>query len=416
MKNWFKKFLISSGGNIALTASLLFMPLLGASGIALDYAYMSRVQSNLQMAVDSSALATVKELHLVNNDSDTLESIAESYVFSNIPDIATVEDTTVTAQPADDKSELTVSIAHVWQPVIIHYLMENALPLRVSATAKLAGTATICLLGLDENRKKTIHLVKKAKLEAPGCGVYSNSTSKDAISVEDNASLSAGVTCSAGGYKAAKKASFSPDPITDCPRVGDPLAGRKTPSVGVCNETNFEVKSGTHTLYPGTYCKGLKIKGSAEVTLKSGVYIITGDKLEVTDRAKIFGRNVGFYLNGNKAKLAFKKETTIDLTAPKSGLMAGILIFEDRDASSKLQKHEITSDNAGMLLGTIYLPNGTLKIDSEAPIADKAAYTAIIARAIELAEGPTLYLNSDYEATDVPIPEGLVNDKAYLSN
>ena len=69
-----------------------------------------------------------------------------------------------------------------------------------------------------------------------------------------------------------------------------------------------------------------------------------------------------------------------------------------------------------MLLGTIYLPNGTLKIDSEGPIADKAAYTAIIARAIKLYEGPTLYLNSDYDASDVPVPEGLVRDKVFLTN
>ena len=94
--------------------------------------------------------------------------------------------------------------------------------------------------------------------------------------------------------------------------------------------------------------------------------------------------------------------------------MAGLLIFEDRTAS-KTEKHEITSDNARLLLGTIYLPNGTLKIDSDAPVADKSAYTAIIARAIELQEGPTLYLNSDYEATDVPVPEGLVKDRVMLT-
>lgn len=233
--------------------------------------------------------------------------------------------------------------------------------------------------------------------------------------VDDNAKLQAGVICSAGGFNGAKHSSFEPKPITDCPKVGDPLIDRPTPQVGSCDHTKYKITSGTHTLYPGTYCKGLKIKGTAKAVLKPGVYVITGDKLEVTDNATLKGENVGFYLNGNKAKLEFKKQTTISLTAPTDGVMAGILMFEDRTARKGLQKHQITSDNAGMLLGTIYLPNGTLKIDSQAPIADEAAYTAIIARAIELDEGPTLHLNSDYDVTDVPVPDGLIKDRPYIA-
>ncbi len=135
---------------------------------------------------------------------------------------------------------------------------------------------------------------------------------------------------------------------------------------------------------------------------------MTGGKLEVSGQAKMEGENVGFYLNGDKAKLRFTKETTISLTAPVDGLLAGILVFEDRNASDSVDHHHITSDNARVLLGTIYLPNGTLRIDADAPVADKAAYTAIIARMIQLDEGPSLHLNSDYEASNVPVPEGLL--------
>ena len=410
------QFLKSTAGNVALLAGILAVPVIGAAGIAVDYTYMHQIEANLQDAVDNAALTTAREMGLANSDDEALRSVAGDYVLANLKELVDVADTTVTAEPAEDRSELTVAVAHVWQPFFLHYINDEALPLRVSATARLAGKGTLCLLGLDDAFGKTIHLKKNAKLEAPGCGVYSNSNNHHAIQVDDNAKMSAGVICSAGGFKSAKHSSFEPKPITDCPKVGDPLIDRPAPAVGLCDHTKFQINSGTHTLKPGTYCKGLKIKGSARAKLEPGIYVITGDKLEVTDNAVLEGEYVGFYLNGDKAKLEFKKQTTISLTAPKDGLLAGILVFEDRNARKDLQKHQITSDNAGMLLGTIYLPNGTLKIDSQAPIADEAAYTAIIARKIQLDEGPTLHLNSDYEVTDVPVPDGLVKDRPYLSH
>ncbi len=236
--------------------------------------------------------------------------------------------------------------------------------------------------------------------------VYSNSSSKSSIRVQNKASIEAGVICSAGGVKGTRRASFLPKPLTDCPIINDPLADRIAPPIGNCDFKRFRVRKGNHTLFPGTYCKGMKITGTAKVKLMPGIYVINGAKLEVTNNAVFEGENVGFYLAGDKAKIVFTKQTTINLTAPKKGLMAGLLIFEDRNAA-RIENHQITSDNARMLLGTIYLPNGTLKIDSEAPVADKAAYTAIIARSIKLFEGPTLHLNSDHAATDVPVPKGL---------
>ncbi len=408
------EFVFDRRGNAALMTSLLAAPLFAAIGIALDYAILEYNRSALQEAADSAVLATAKELGMANSKDEELKVIASNYFFSNLGGIGNPEVTDTDVVIGTDRGDVEIMVSHYWKPFLMQYFGKNVLPIRVSATAKLAGEGTICMIGLDTNKKKTIHLVKKASLEAPGCGVYSNSKHKEAIKVEDNASLIAGVTCSAGGVKGAKKASFEPEPMTDCPIIEDPLAGRSMPMVRHCNYFGFKVDRGKHTLYPGTYCKGLKVHKNAVVFLKPGIYVIKGGKLEVTDNAVFEGKNVGFFLAGNKAKLIFKKNTTINLTAPKKGVMAGMLVFESRYAS-RIEKHQITSDNARLLLGTIYLPNGTLKIDSEGPISDKSAYTAIIARTIELAEGPTLHLNSDYEATDVPVPEGLVNDSVYLS-
>lgn len=65
------------------------------------------------------------------------------------------------------------------------------------------------------------------------------------------------------------------------------------------------------------------------------------------------------------------------------------------------------NDNARTLLGTIYLPVGRLIIDAKKPIADQSAYTVIIARMINLYDGPDLVLNARYGSTDVPVPNGV---------
>jgi hypothetical protein len=108
--------------------------------------------------------------------------------------------------------------------------------------------------------------------------------------------------------------------------------------------------------------------------------------------------------------------------------MAGLLMFEERRVvnpdsaplgklgsllpplpigSPKMREYRIISDDAQTLLGTIYLPSGRLIIDSKRPVAAKSAYTVVIARRIELFEGPNLVLNTNYSGTDIPVPKGV---------
>ena len=66
----------------------------------------------------------------------------------------------------------------------------------------------------------------------------------------------------------------------------------------------------------------------------------------------------------------------------------------------------ITGD-ARTLIGTIYLPRGSLLVDAKQPVAEQSAYTAIIAQSIELNSGPNLILNTNYDSSDVPVPSGI---------
>ncbi len=71
------------------------------------------------------------------------------------------------------------------------------------------------------------------------------------------------------------------------------------------------------------------------------------------------------------------------------------------------QQFEIYSNNARNLLGTIYLPQGRLYVAANNPVSDQSAYTIVVARRFTLSEGPTMVLNTNYGATDIPVPNGV---------
>jgi hypothetical protein len=173
-----------------------------------------------------------------------------------------------------------------------------------------------------------------------------------------------------------------------------------------CDFTDLKIVAGSKTLDPATYCGGLEVSGTANVKFNPGTYIILDGKFKVANSAIIKGEHVGFYLTGDKSVIDFSGDTTVALSGATEHELAGLLFFEDR--SAKLgRKHRIGSANANELTGTIYLSRGDLWVDPNSPVAQNSAYTAIIVHKLELDEGPELVLNSDFGATDVPVPAGI---------
>ena len=396
-------FLRSASGSIAVPFAVASPVLLAASGLAIDYATHSMKVAELQAAADASALGGAKELALAGSSDEAIKSVTESYVATEFSGSGST--VTSTADINRKAGTLRVALEEVWSPVFAQFLDADVTPIRVDATASLVGGINTCVLALDDSGPKAIHLDKYANLTANGCGVYSNSTHTQGIRLDLDSAMHASIICSAGGYK-AKTGAVDPKPTTDCPAVPDPLIDRTAPVAGGCDKTGLTISSGNQILNPGTYCGGLKIKGNASVTFKSGTYIIKDGKFTVSNNAIITGAHVGFYLLGDTSLINFTDDASVTLTGAVSGDMAGLLFFEDRSAPLD-RKHHIQSTNVDVLTGTIYLSRGQLLIDPNSPVAKDSAYTAIIAHRLELSEGPELILNSDYGATDVPVPAGI---------
>ncbi len=142
------------------------------------------------------------------------------------------------------------------------------------------------------------------------------------------------------------------------------------------------------------------------MTLSPGVYVMKDGPLHVVNSAKLTGSDVTIFLSGDRARIVFDRGTTIRLEGATSGPTAGMLIMEGR--GSRLSRtHDILSNDARQLVGTIYLPRSVLKVDAASTVADQSAYTAIVARRVHLFGQSRVILRTNYHLTDVPVPSGI---------
>ena len=390
----------------ALTAPVLF--LLVGGGI--EYSKVISQKNKLQGYADRAALAAAKEFSISQDDDDRTKAIAKSIVIEGLRQFKKQHANSFMA--ADIKVETIIDDENSAVKVRLTQATIKDFPINgfeietvsVVAEASVVGNLHVCVIGLDESATATISLEQSARLTGKNCAVYSNSTSGNGIVAKNNAVARASLFCTAGG--ASGSDGFTPAPTTDCPNFPDPLADRIAPTIGACDHKWLQIYGREATLSPGVYCGGLEIYDNANVTFEPGIYIIKDGPFNVSFGGKITGENVSFYLTGSRAQFNFGKDSTIALSATKDGPLAGLLFFEDRN-KTKAGRHIINSDNARLLLGTIYLPSSHLIVDANAPVADQSAYTAIVALSLKLYSGPHLILNTNYSDTDVPVPENI---------
>jgi hypothetical protein len=397
-----RAFASDERGAVVMILAMALPLLFGALAAAVDYSAVISRKTQLQSAADGAALTAARELAVSTPDHAVIE-VAKSAARGAL--------NTGNGQPViesrilSSRTEVEVSIRESVPFATGHILGRPKADVAVKAVAKLAtGKRRLCMIGLEPTLD-AIRLEMQAKITAEKCDVNSDSTSIEGIKAYNESMMAAERICSAGGYKAMRSTNFTPTPITDCPKTGDPLANRAAPSVGACDYTN-KIVSSWETLRPGVYCGGLKVATNGFATLEPGIYVMENGRLELDHYSGIMGQNVGFYFRGDAAVLDLDPDTYVNLTAPKTGPLAGILFFEDRNAPLA-RKFRITSNYARQLLGTIYLPRGMLYIGSNKPVADQSAYTVVVARQIRLDAGPNLVLNSNYHSTDIPVPEGV---------
>lgn len=393
-------------GSMAVGFGFGMPAILCCAGVAMDYANYNLMQSRFQAAIDGAVVAGANEFAVSGVSRQQIEGAVAAFVDNEkFEEYGPVK---LTTKVDETGKHVSSKLAVAWTPFVSSFLDVGLTPIVVDATAGMVSKSyNVCVLALKKAGASAILSSQSAKLTAADCGVFANSTSAQAITSKNSSTINAGGIFTAGGYVRDASAILTPEPVTDTATVNDPLANREEPMIGTCDHTKFALSTGTHTLDPGVYCGGINISGDARVTFGPGQYFIKDGPLQLRGNSVSTGADVGFYFNGMLSIIAFYENASVSFSGPKTGNMAGILFFGQR--TSDLTKiHIIRSSLVSKLEGTIYLPTGSLLVNPNAPVAANSAYTAIIVYQLWLADSPTLVINSDYDQSDVPVPEGIV--------
>lgn len=401
------RFLKNRGGNFASIFAIIAPVFLGVAGGAVDLVVFNRQEAKMQDAADSAVLAATREASLQDWGAEKASAVANAYLTAALEEAglsatASFVATTVTDQA---KRKVTINLEMNQHRFFVLGYFRNNPQIRVTASARMSGKTPVCILSLDPAQSKSINVIDSASVQANGCAAHSNSVDKTGLYVAAKANFSTASSCSSGGF-GASASSFSPAPTTDCPPFVDPLADRPQPLVGNCDHNALVIKGKEMTLQPGVYCNGLTIDIEAIVHLDPGVYIINGGLLLTRNDGKLIGEGVTIYFTGKDGRLLLDGTTTVSLSAPETGPTAGILLMQDRNMA--YTDFEISAMSATELLGTIYLPNGRFVLNAPGNIAESSAFTVVVVRALEVAKKTKMFLNSNYGATDVPVPDGII--------
>lgn len=431
-------------GSAGVIFALALPALLGLIGGAVDYAAITKDQTRLQSAADATALSIAREMTLGPMTQDRVQALATSYSAANFGATVAAIGTLV-----ENGMAVKVSLQKAAEvPLGILPMLAGVTDVAASATARVNANPSptkLCVLSLGEKTNGGIFMHNNSVISAPECMLQSNSTVREAMIIQQGSQLTANLACARGGISNSAGV-VRTTLLTDCPPINNPLANKPEPStLGPCLANNLVVK-GTErrTLSPGIYCNGVTIEGNAQVTLSPGVFVFRGGPLVVSQNGELLGNGVTLMFSGRKAYFRFLDNSLIRISAPTSGLSAGMLIWEsstfikglnswqnggcggngndDDDDNGvlgcttqvvgkilpkKTNEHHINSDRARELTGTIYLRDGLLLVDSRRPVADQSPFTVLVVNKLDLYDGPNLMLNSNYGGAAIPVPPGL---------
>ncbi len=258
--------------------------------------------------------------------------------------------------------------------------------------------ANTCVLALDQSASNSIWAQGSTNVGAHGCSVYSDSNSSTSVNVGGTASMSALMVGAVGGVTGQSNITTT-NGIDHGGILPDPYANVPLPSFSGCGQNNFSAKT-TVTISPGVYCGGLKLNAGANVTMSPGVYIVAGGSLTVNGAASLTGTGVTFVFTSNTPSNAnsFANATiaggaNVNLTAPSSGPMQGIVMYGDRrmEAGNSNSNFSLAGGTSQAFNGAVYLPKAAVAYAGGASSFNGCSQ--VIADTISFSGGSNLAMN-----------------------
>lgn len=326
-------------------------------GLALDVGMLQLKMLQLQNAADAAALGATIEMERGTGNWVT-QAQADSGV-NGFTDGVNGAAVTVFYQPgygpyAGKFDGFQATVTQTVSAIFMGALNGGHVTLSAQAVSQL----TPCVYLTGNGALQAYRLdVQSSKMDGGYCPLYINAE----FTIESAATMHMEATnvSGAAGSSADIGYTYAP-PVYNVPVMADPLAAITSPSFSSCNHTSYSLSSGSATLSPGTYCKGITLTNST-VTLNPGLYIITGGS--TWSGSTVTGSGVTLYFTqgggGSDGKFMIQSSSNVTLSAPNdssNGGIPAIVVFTDRTWSPTSHQDVALMNSTVQGDGIWYLP------------------------------------------------------------
>ena len=394
-------------GQVAIFAALTLTLMFGALGLATDLGWDYFLKQRVQTAADAAASAAVVYALGHNDSCSTVtcgtalncsgitappnSSLKAGCLYATVDGPPVVTASMIENDSAHPPSGLTGVTPTMWVKATVSASSPNAFlfmwgfqtaTISASAIGGITSTpAGNCIYALSSSGV-SITDSGSGNITA-NCGIYDNggfsysgsgNISASQILVNGNFSDSGSGNISAtsmiqvgGTYSKTGSGSVSPAHTTGTSTIANPFQGLTAPAAATCPNSNVTSYSDSspHTLSQGTYCGGLSISGSGNITFNSGTYIINGGSgghsFSYSGSGNLSGTGVTFIITGQNGytaePISISGSGNLTFSAQSSGSYEGLLFFQDPNVSYAGTN---TYSGSGNVTGTFYFPTTSL--------------------------------------------------------
>lgn len=386
-------------GAIAVITALCLAAFLGVIALGIDGGFWMAERRKAQTAADSAALAAasllyerydeyagtnpIKKAEVEREVEKVALEYAAMYGYANDEEIQRVF---VEVPPRNDEDEeqnpeYEYEQQFVGKPGYVkvrirdhqrRYFSRDKLLVVRRAVAVGGKVGTVCspaaVILLDPAANGSYTATGSARLNADA-GIKVNSNHARAIHADNAGSLTAPDIEVVGGAYTTSGGKINGPVHAPSTAITDPLLSfvPPDPSAQPTRTAPPMWGNGTDiTIKPGLYNGGISLNGWSKVTMEPGVYYMRNGGFSIANGVKLAGEGVMIYIDNGGGKFNFQGGGVINLSAPKSGDYAGIVMWQDRNSKQPIS---IANGSETTIKGTVYAPGAKMDVAGGAGIS-----------------------------------------------
>jgi hypothetical protein len=395
-------------GQVMVLVCVSLIAIVGMIAVVTDFSFLQHQRNMMQTAADSAAVAGSEELSYGDQvAAGKADAATNGYTDGAARVTVAINNPPSTGPNAANSAYVEAIVTKPEPTYFLRVLGVSTISVSARAVA-YEGNGPNCIYVLNPTASGAFSANGNVTV-ASGCGLLVDSSSSTGLSVVGNVTITAPTIGVVGNYTATGGAVLTPTPKIGVIAASDPLAYVPAPTVGSCAQTNFKLTgtsgsaSSPYQLYAGTYCGGISVNGNAWLHFNAGTYVLAGGGMSISSNTVMTGSGVTFYNttgSGGYGAITLNGGATVNLSAPTTGPLTGILFFQDRSIAGSAAGSTITGNSSSTFDGAIYFATTALSFGGNSSVS---GYSIVVANQLTLSGNASIGSNYSSLAGGSPI-------------